>query len=127
VWSQCEQIPRGVARRLCISELPVSRCQGQTRAPETGHVDLERVVQRATVVALAVRVEERTKPIPSGMVRVELPGPYRQRTTALPVSGISDQETQIRRGESVHWVEGDGAIRGDPESLDFPPKVLHRG
>src|SRR6202040_3481641 len=69
----------------------------------------------------------RTEPIPSRMMRVELPGPYRQGTTALPVAGISDQEAQIRRSESVHWVEGDRALRGDPESLDLPPKVLRRG
>ena len=110
-----------------FAKLSIGCCQCQIRTPESRHVDFERVVQRATVIMLAISVEERTKPIPSGMMWVEPPGPYRQSTTAFPVAGIGNQKTQVRRGESVHRVERDGAVRGDPKRLELAPKELRRG
>ena len=58
---------------------------------------------------------------------VEPPGPRRQSAAALPVARIRDQKSQVGGGESVHGVERDGAFRGVPEGLEFPPEKLGRG
>src|SRR5271170_1735026 len=95
IWSQRKQIPYSVARRLPFAELPVGHRECEACTPEAGHVDFEGDVQRAAVVALAVRVEEGGEPIPSGMMGVEAPGLLHQSAAAFPVAGIGDQKTHV--------------------------------
>jgi hypothetical protein len=64
------------------STSPSCRRERDVRPPEARHVDLERDLQRAGVVALAVSIEEGGEPVPSGMMGIEAPGLLRQRATA---------------------------------------------
>src|SRR5207245_11097270 len=71
VWSYRQQLPDRIARCVPFAELPVCCGESEGRAPEAGHVDLEGYVQRAPVVALAVRYEKQGEPVPSRMIRIE--------------------------------------------------------
>src|SRR5258706_7320480 len=78
------------------------------------------------IVALAVGIEKRGKPVPSRMIWVEVPGLFHQRTATFPVSGIRNEKTDVPNGEAVHGIEFDGPLRRAAKSLRFPPEKQHR-
>ena len=56
---------------------------------------------------------------------IKFSGPFRQGAAALPVAGISRQESLIRGRVSIHRVESDGSIRRISERLKLPPVIQH--
>src|SRR5712671_1938640 len=101
VRSYREQLPDCIACCIPFAELCVRCGKRELRSPKGGHVDFENRVQRALVVVLAVCIEEQGEPVPSGMIRIELRSPFRQRATSLPVAGVRNLEAQIGGSESI--------------------------
>ena len=117
---QLEQLPHRIACFVTLAELPVGCGEHHVRRVEARQVDLEREAQCAVVVALAVGIEEERKPIPSGMIGVELGGLLHQGTSPLPFARVRHEAAQVSDVASVHRVQREGPLGGSPEGLDFP-------
>jgi hypothetical protein len=126
IRSHNKQFPNGVGRGLPFAQLAISDSKGEVRAPESGHVDLVREAQRCAVVALSIGIKKSRKPIPSGMMRIEVSGALIQGTATLPIAGERDEQAQVTGSESVGGIECHGLLRGGAEGPQVSLKELRR-
>src|SRR5919106_633030 len=82
---------------------------------------------RAAVVAPAIGVEERERPIPDRVMRVEVSCPFSQLAAALPVTGERQQVTDKFDHRSVSGVKGDGSLGCVPERLKLLAEIVSLG
>jgi hypothetical protein len=61
------------------------------------------------------------------MIGIELDGAFRQSTTPFPVAAVGDLDSEIGAGQSIHRVEGEGALRCCTESSQFMVEEQGRG
>src|ERR1022692_3591235 len=93
------------ACRFDLAKLPKDCRHDCACAPEAGHVHFAGKLKREAVIAFAIGVEARNKPIPSRVVRIETASLGRQLATIFPVAVVRDKGTQESDGESVHRSE----------------------
>src|SRR4029079_7077080 len=67
-------------------------------------------------------VIERTEPVPVRMLWVELRGALDKGAALLPVAGVRQQDAQEGCRGAVHWIEGNGALRGMAEGRHLFPE-----
>src|SRR5208282_4213325 len=118
---------QGTQRTAClihISELAVHDRESYLRRPQSGHVDFERMLQRALAVVLAVSVDHQRQPVPSRMIGVELRGAFRQRATAFPVPGIGEVQPKKSRGVSLHAVQSQGTLGRSSKLAQFSTEEM---
>ncbi len=127
VRPQLEQFLHSFTGFVTLAKLPIGCGQHRVRRVETRQINLEREAQCAVVVAFAVGIEDERKPVPSGMMRIEMHGLLYQSTPSLPVSGVRDQRTQMGEVASIDGVQFDGPFRRSAEGLYLLPVEENSG
>ena len=101
---------------LLLAKLPVD-CREHRMGPEkVWQIDFERITQRGLVVVLAVGIHRKRKPVPAGMIRIQLQSALHQPAAALPFAGVGDKAAQVGNIASIQRIERDRPVGRSSES-----------
>src|SRR6185437_7096552 len=103
------KVPQRGARVVQVSDLAIDHGEDHLCDPESGHVHAQYEFQGTLGIALTIRVNDHCKPIPTGMVGVELCRAFGESAAAFPITGEGKCHAEKSSDVALHAMESQGA------------------